>query len=85
MLGWPTDSKTKPIMVDEMAAAVVTGAFGIRSADLCDELLGMVVTDTGSVEALEGKHDDRAIAAMIAWQIRSRRVPRGSTERPEGW
>lgn len=85
MLGWPTDSKTKPIMVDEMAAAIVTGTFGIRSSELCDELLGMVVTDTGSVEASEGKHDDRAIAAMIAWQLRQRPIPRASTERPEGW
>jgi hypothetical protein len=74
-LGWPTDQKTKPIMVDDFTAAVAGGHLLIHSSGLVDECFSFVVTDTGSQEAQPGKHDDRVVAAGIAWQVRKRPVP----------
>ena len=85
VLGWPTDQATKPILVDDLAAAIAGGHLLIHSPDLIDECLTFVTTDTGSQEAQEGKHDDRVMAAGIAWQARKRGVSRGTTQRPEGW
>ena len=74
-LGWPTDQKTKPIMVDDLAEAIAGGHFLLHSSGLVDECFSFVVTDTGSQEAQPGKHDDRVIAVAIAWQVRKRPVP----------
>jgi hypothetical protein len=74
-LGWPTDQKTKPIMIDDLAEAIAGGHFLIHSSGLVDECFTFVVTDTGSQEAQPNKHDDRVIAAAIAWQVRKRPVP----------
>jgi hypothetical protein len=85
MLGWPTDHATKPILVDDLAAAIAGGHLLIHSPDLIDECLTFVTTDSGSQEAQEGKFDDRVMAAGIAWQARKRGMSRGSTQRPAGW
>ena len=85
MLGWPTDQATKPILVDDLAAAIAGGHLLIHSPDLVDECLTFVTTDSGSQEAQEGKFDDRVMAAGIAWQARKRGVSRGTTQRPAGW
>jgi hypothetical protein len=74
MLGWPTDQATKPILVDDLAAAIAGGHLLIHSPDPVDECLTFVTTDSGSQEAQEGKFDDRVMAAGIAWQVRRRRV-----------
>ena len=74
-LGWPTDQKTKPIMIDDLVEAIGGGHFLIHSSGLVDECFTFVVTDTGSQEAQPRKHDDRVIAAAIAWQVRKRPVP----------
>ena len=84
ILGWPTDQATKPILVDDLAAAITQEAIGIESAALVDECLTFVMTESGSQEAAEGAHDDRVMAAGIAWQARKRAVTRGFSERPEG-
>jgi hypothetical protein len=83
-LGWPTDAQTKPILVDDLAAAVAGGHLRIRSQGLVDECFTFITTDTGSQEAQEGKFDDRVMGAGIAWQVRKRARPRGSTVRPAG-
>ena len=70
VLGYPTDQKTKPIMVDDFAAAIAEGHMIIHSSDLLDECFTFVTTDTGAQQAQPGKHDDRVIAAAIAWQVR---------------
>jgi hypothetical protein len=85
MLGWPTDQATKPILVDDLAAAIAGGHLIVHSSGLVDEGFTFVTTDSGSQEAQEGKHDDRVIAAGIAWQARKRGVSRGTSERPAGW
>jgi len=85
ILGWPTDQSTKPILVDDLAAAIAEGSITMHSADLVDECLSFVTTDTGAQQAQEGAHDDRVMGAGIAWQVRKRPVARGLTERPPGW
>jgi len=85
MLGWPTDQATKPILADDLAAAIAGGHLLIHSPGLVDECLTFVTTDSGSQEAQEGKFDDRVMAAGIAWQARKRGVSRGTTQRPAGW
>jgi len=59
-------------MIDGLASVIAEGAITIRCAALIDECLTYVVTDSGSTEAQAGKHDDRVIAAAIAWQVRKR-------------
>ncbi len=76
VLGWPTTAQTKPVMIDDLAEAVAEGHVLIRSEGLVDECLTFVTTDSGSREAQPGKHDDRVIAAAIAWQVRKRPWPR---------
>jgi hypothetical protein len=72
VLGWPTDQATKPIMVDDLAEAIAGGHLLIHSSGLVDECFTFITTDTGAQEAQPGKHDDRVVAAAIAWQIRKR-------------
>lgn len=85
VLGWPTDQATKPILVDDLAAAIAQDAIIINSSGLVGECLTFVTTDTGAQEAAENKYDDRVIAAGIAWQIRKRAAPRPIAKRPAGW
>jgi hypothetical protein len=74
-LGWPTNARTKPLMIDELAEAIAEGHLLIHSEGLVDECLTFVTTDSGSREAQSGKHDDRVMAAAIAWQARKQPWP----------
>ena len=74
-LGWPTDAKTKPVMTDGLAAAIAEDAITLHCSELIDECFSYVVTESGSTEAQPGHHDDRVVAAAIAWQVRKRPVP----------
>jgi hypothetical protein len=85
MLGWPTDQATKPILVDDLAAAIAGGHLLVHSSEFVDECFTFVTTDSGSQEAQEGKFDDRVMAAGIAWQARKRGMSRGIAQRPAGW
>jgi hypothetical protein len=84
-LGWPTDQSTKPILVDDLAAAIAGGHAIIHSQALIDECMTFVTTDAGSQEAQPGKYDDRVMALGIAWQVRKKPQARASTQKPEGW
>jgi len=89
-LGWLTDARSKPLMVDSLAAAIAEGAITLRCSGLVDECFTYVVNESGSTEAQVGKHDDRVVACAIAWQVRQRpkpvfriaRVGGASTKRP---
>jgi len=82
--GWPTNSRTKPRMIDDLAAAIADRKILIRSPWLIDECLTFVSRD-GEMGAEEGKYDDLVIAAAIGWQIGLVPRPRGTTIRPPGW
>ncbi len=74
--GWPTDSKTKPVMVDGLAQAVFERVSGIRSEALVREMIAYVRDAKGRMNAQPGAHDDRVIARSIAGQVRLLKVGR---------
>ncbi len=84
-LGWPTNSTTKPLMIDQMAAALADGKLLLRSPTLIDECLSFVSKDGGAQEAEAGKHDDLAIACAIALQVVRTRRPRHEVKRSPEW
>lgn len=75
-LGWPTNARTKLLMIDDLAEAIAEGHLPIHSEGLVDECLAFGTTDTGERGAQPGKHDDLVIAAAIAWQVRKRPTPK---------
>ena len=74
-LGYPTNAQTKPMLIDGLTEALAEGFLLVHSTGLVDECLTFVTTDSGSQEAQPGKHDDRVIAAGIAWQVRKCPTP----------
>lgn len=71
-LGWWTDAKSKPLMISEFAEVIRDRSIIIPSAGLVDELMTYVIDNQGSSNAEIGCHDDRIIAAMIAFQVRKK-------------
>ena len=49
--GWPTTSATKPILVDDLAEAINTGALRVGSALLANECSSFILTENGSAKA----------------------------------
>jgi hypothetical protein len=84
VLGWVTNARTKPLMLDELAAAIADGKAQLRSQALIQECLTFVSRD-GVQGAQEGRFDDRVIATAIALQCCRREPARWSTKRPNGW
>jgi hypothetical protein len=80
-LGYPTNAQTKPIMIDDLAEAIAEDFLQMHSSGLVDECFTFVTTDSGSREAQLGKHDDRVMAAAIAWQVRKNPTPQPSIRR----
>lgn len=68
-MGWRTDLKTKPLMIDELSKA-------LRDSDIIDyditfirECMTYVRDDKGRTNAQEGQHDDTVIAKAIGLQL----------------
>lgn len=83
--GFLTTSSSKITITDNFAAALRDAAFRVRSNALLSELSRFVnvvrkssdgrYLQTNKREALPGSHDDRVIAACLAWEmVRSRPV-----------
>lgn len=68
-IGWRTDIKSKPLMIDALAEALRKGLMAIPSKATVEELLTFVVNANGSTSAQEGCHDDRVVALAIALQM----------------
>lgn len=69
-LGFPTTTKTKPIMINELEEALRKTFILLASQSIVDELQVYEVKDNGSTGAPEGYHDDRVMSTAIAWQLR---------------
>lgn len=69
-LGWDTNLRTKPIMIDELAQAISEGSLAINDPEFVRECLTYVYNDKGGTTAQNGCHDDRVIARAIALQMR---------------
>lgn len=68
ILGWDTNSKSKPVMIDNLDEAIQEGLMGIHDSEFIRECLTYVYDDKGGTGAQAGCHDDRVIARAIALQ-----------------
>lgn len=68
-LGWKTDRKTKPLMVNSLSEAIYTGKLKDYDHTFINECLEYVVDDRGKTNAQIGCHDDTVIATAIALQV----------------
>ena len=68
-LGWRTDKKTKPVMIDDLAQAIRESAIIEHDVTAIRELMTYVRDDQGRTNATLGTHDDTVIAKAIALQM----------------
>lgn len=68
-IGWSTNAKTKPLMIDKLAEFIREGYIGIKSKLILRELLTYVIDDKGQTNAQDGCHDDTVMALAIWLQI----------------
>jgi len=68
-IGWRTDVKTRPLMLDEMEKALRDGIVTIRSETLINECFSFVRNAKGKPEAQAGCYDDTVMAMAIAIQM----------------
>jgi hypothetical protein len=72
-VGFLTSVKTKPLIIDRLRAAVRDKDAKLNDANTLREMQTFVVTESGSMEAEPGKHDDRVMALAIANHCHVRR------------
>lgn len=68
-LGWKTDIKTKPLMIDYLAEAIREGMIIDYDPIFAREAMTYVIDDNGRTNAEEGTFDDTVIAKAIALQM----------------
>ena len=76
-MGWRTDTKTKPLMIDELAMAIREGEIEDYDPVFIREAMTYVIDDRGRTNAQDGEHDDTVIASAICLQI----IPQASLRR----
>jgi len=69
-LGWDTNLRTKPIMIDELVQAISEDVIKIHDPEFVSECLTYIYDKKGGTSAQPGSHDDRVIARAIALQMR---------------
>ena len=67
-IGWQTNKKTRPILIDDFAQAVRDDEFIIHSQDLLDEMSVFIYDKNNNMIAQEGFHDDCIFASAICLQ-----------------
>lgn len=69
-LGWITDKLTRKWIIDALVPLVRLEKIDIFYREIIEQFRTFIVTDSGSSEAMPGKHDDDVLAAAIAlWNI----------------
>lgn len=68
-LGWRTDVRTKPLMVDGLSEAISTGQIIDYDKIFVRECMTYIRDARGRTNAQEGQHDDTVIATAIALQL----------------
>ncbi len=68
-IGWLTTTKSKPLMIDHLAALLRDGDAGICNVETVKECQTYVIEDNGATNAQEGCFDDRVISYAIAQQM----------------
>lgn len=80
-VGWQTNNRTKPLMIDKLAEFLRNKWLGIKSKALIQECLTYVIDDKGSTNAQEGCHDDIVMSCAILLQVMLE--GRGENYRPD--
>lgn len=82
--GWLTSTSTKPMIIDNLVAAVRDGTHGINNKDTINEMLSYKRNPDGTMEAEKNQHDDRLMSYAIGQYVRTRLpLPSGVQRRPE--
>lgn len=68
-LGFRTTTRTKPMIIDDMRAALRDGELEIYDKITLREMTTFVVKDSGKIEAEDGCHDDTVMAMAICNHI----------------
>lgn len=67
--GWDTNAKTKPLMIQELAAFLRDGHIRLNDTATIDELITYIYDKDGKTEAMGGCYDDRVMSLAIALQV----------------
>jgi hypothetical protein len=68
-LGWKTDRRTKPLMINSLSESIYTGKLKDYDATFVKECFEYVVDERGRTNAQTGCHDDCIISTAIALQV----------------
>lgn len=68
-LGWSTNVRTKPLMIDKLAEFIREMYLGIPDDKLISEMYTYIIEDSGKTNAQEGCNDDRVMAVAILLQL----------------
>lgn len=68
-VGWGTNARTKPLMIDKLAEYIRERWIGIYSELIISEAFTYVIEDNGSTNAQNGCHDDTIMALAIMIQM----------------
>lgn len=68
-LGWRTDIRTKPLMIDALAEAISLGEITDFDKIFIFECMTYIRDNRGRTNAQEGQHDDCVISTAIALQL----------------
>ena len=68
-IGFRTTSKTKPLIIDRLRAAMREEELEIKDAVTLREMLSFIVNESGNMEAEEGCHDDCVMSLALANHI----------------
>ena len=68
-LGFDTNAKSKGIIINDFVELFDTGAIQINSVRLLQEMQVFEISDSGSMGAVSGQHDDSVMATALALYI----------------
>lgn len=68
-LGFSTNVKTKPMVIDQLRAALREGEITLYDRTTLEEMRSYIVTESGGMEAEKGCHDDCVMSLAIANHI----------------
>lgn len=69
VLGWDTNTQTRPQMLGDLKQAVDNKLINLYDKTTIDELGKFIINKKGRAEAAPNCHDDAVVSLAIAWQM----------------
>lgn len=69
--GFPTNTLTRPILIDGLSASIREGVSGVRGIRTVSELMSFAWNKKSKAEAMPGKHDDLVISYAINQYVKN--------------